>query len=86
MDLINIIETSNIISSGTSGNIIVDKPSNGIIVISGLPGPMGPSGGATIGVHSIVVSPTVATNDLLAFNGSNWTNLPQEQLTEGGNF
>ena len=85
MDLINIIETSNIISSGTSGNIIVDKPSNGIIVVSGLPGPMGPSGGATIGVHSIVVS-GVAANDLLAFNGSNWTNLPQEQLTEGGNF
>jgi hypothetical protein len=85
MDLINIIETSNIISSGTSGNIIVDKPSNSTIVVSGLPGPPGPPGGATIGSYSIVVS-GIAANDLLAFNGTNWINRPQEQLTEGGNF
>ena len=85
MDLINIIETSNIISSGTSGNIVIDKPSNNTVIVSGLPGPPGPPGGATIGSHLIVVS-SVATNDLLAFNGNNWTNLPQEQLTEGGNF
>ncbi len=85
MDLINIIETSNIISSGPSGNIILDKPSNSTVIVSGLPGPPGPPGGATIGTYSIVVS-GIAANDLLAFNGNNWTNLPQEQLTEGGNF
>jgi|APGre2960657373_1045057.scaffolds.fasta_scaffold81715_1 hypothetical protein len=84
MDIINIIEESNIISLGTYGNVIVDKPSSNIIS-AGAPGPRGPSGESTISGTAISIS-NLSANDLLSFNGNNWTNKPQDLLTEGGNF
>jgi hypothetical protein len=84
MDIINIIEESNIISLGTYGSVIVDKPSSNII-LAGAPGPQGPSGESTIAGSVITIS-NLSANDLLSFNGNNWTNKPQDLLTEGGNF
>lgn len=84
MDIINIIEESNIISLGTYGNVIVDKPSSNII-LAGAPGPRGPSGESTIAGSTVTIS-NLSANDLLSFNGNNWTNKPQDLLTEGGNF
>jgi hypothetical protein len=84
MDIINIIEESNIISLGTYGSVIVDKPFSNII-LAGAPGPQGPSGESTISGTAISIS-NLSANDLLSFNGNNWTNKPQDLLTEGGNF
>ena len=84
-NIVNITEDSSIISSGLSSNIIVDKPDNSIIIVSGLPGPPGPTGGALIGGYSITLSNIVA-DDLLSFNGTNWANLPASYVGDGGNF
>jgi hypothetical protein len=79
MDIISITESS---------NVIVDKPTSTIIVTSqmgprGLPGA---SGETTISGTSVVIAPTIAAGDLLAYDGTNWINTAKDILTEGGNF
>lgn len=88
MDIISITESSNIISTGLASNVIVDKPTSTIIVTSqmGPQGLQGLSGEVNIGGASIVIAPTVAAGDLLAYDGTNWINTAQGVLTEGGNF
>ena len=84
MDIINIIETSTIVNTGVSNNVIVEIPSSNII-LAGTPGPRGPSGESTIAGSPIVISNLVG-NDLLAFNGLTWINLPAQDVGDGGNF
>ena len=88
MDIISITESSNIISTGLASNVIVDKPTSTIIVTAqmGPQGLQGPSGETTINGTAIVIAPTVAAGDLLAYDGTNWINTAQGVLTEGGNF
>lgn len=89
MDIISITESSNIISTGLASNVIVDKPTSTIIVSSqmGPQGIQGTPGETTINGTAVVVSQiTLATNDLLGYNGSNWTNLPAASIGDGGNF
>lgn len=73
-----------IISLGNQGTVLVNVPSNNII-LAGAPGPQGPSGESTIAGSVITIS-NLSANDLLSFNGSNWTNRAQNLVTEGGNF
>lgn len=52
---------------------------------AGPTGPQGPAGDSYIGgVLTVVTGPQV--NDLLAFNGTYWTNKEQTLVTDGGNF
>lgn len=48
-------------------------------------GPPGPSGDISIGSKPIVIS-GLAVNDLLRYSGQAWTNAPQVDVTDGGNF
>ena len=88
MDIISITESSNIISTGLASNVIVDKPTSTIIVTSqmGPQGLQGLSGTATIAGAAIVIDSTLGINDLLSYNGTNWTNLPAATIGDGGNF
>lgn len=48
-------------------------------------GPAGPAGSANIGGYPVSMSGG-DPDDLLSFTGSVWTNKPQAQVTDGGNF
>ena len=73
-----------IISLGNQGTVLVDVPSSNIIY-AGVPGPRGPSGASTIAGTEITIN-SLSVNDLLSFNGNNWTNLPASNVGDGGNF
>lgn len=51
----------------------------------GEPGPPGPPGPSTIGGFPIVMA-EIAENDVIIFQSQAWTNTPQPNLTDGGNF
>lgn len=51
----------------------------------GLVGPTGPAGPNTIGGYPISVS-SVSNYDALMFNLGSWTNIPQTEISDGGNF
>lgn len=67
---------------------IVEIVSVGPQGIQGPIGPVGPPGPTD--ASSIVGYPVVLASgqpdDLLSFTGSEWTNKPQAQVTDGGNF
>lgn len=71
-------------------NIIIEKPES-TIVVAGNIGPRGPqglpgpSGESTLSGYEVEFS-SLNPNDVLAYNGTVWTNKAQELLTEGGNF
>jgi len=48
-------------------------------------GPPGPAGNSLLGDKPVSIH-GLATNDLLRYDGAAWTNTPQVQLTDGGNF
>jgi len=87
MDIINI---------SLNNNVVVEKPV-AYTITTGVVGPPGPQGNtgpqgpqglageAVIAGYSVTVS-GLASDDLLSFNGTNWTNTQPTKLTEGGNF
>lgn len=50
-----------------------------------VPGLQGPAGLSTIGGFSLSVS-NLVNGDLLGFNGSNWINRSDTDVTDGGNY
>lgn len=64
-------------------NIQVTPQARQVINLNrGLPGPPGPS---AIGGYPINVS-TLSNYDALMFLDNEWTNVPQVEITDGGNF
>lgn len=51
----------------------------------GILGPPGPPGGTVIGGADVAVV-DLLENDVLRFDGTNWVNVRQEVLVDGGNF
>jgi len=55
--------------------------------VSGPQGPAGPAGPNTIGGYPITVSDPEDFNALMFRTTTNsWTNIPQEEISDGGNF
>lgn len=74
-----------VMSSGPQGVQGVQGP-EGPQGIQGVVGPQGPAGsGTTIGGYDVTMVGG-QENDLLSFTGAVWTNRPQTQVTDGGNF
>jgi hypothetical protein len=59
---------------------------NTISIDRGLIGPPGPPGPNTIGGYPIALSGVPNNYDALMFNAGAWTNIPQTEITDGGNF
>jgi hypothetical protein len=59
---------------------------NTISIDRGLIGPVGPPGPNEIGGYPITLSGTPNNYDALMFNAGVWTNIPQVEITDGGNF
>lgn len=57
----------------------------GVTGPQGPAGPQGPSGNSTIGGYNVNMVGG-DPDDLLSFTGTVWTNRPQVQVTDGGNF
>lgn len=51
----------------------------------GIQGPQGPQGPNTFGGYGFTNN-GMGVGDLMSFNGTAWTNLPQPSVTDGGNF
>lgn len=59
---------------------------NTISIDRGLIGPPGPPGPNSIGGYPIALSGAPNNYDALMFNAGAWTNIPQTEITDGGNF
>ncbi len=82
---INITQANNLnveVVPQAQQTIVIDRSVTGPV---GPPGPPGPSGQSTIGGYPVVI--TDAENyDALMFVNSEWINVPQIEITDGGNF
>jgi hypothetical protein len=65
--------------------LVVPTPDNVIQLNRGIVGPVGPSGESNIGGYPIFIS-GVADYDALMWVDGEWINVPQTEITDGGNF
>lgn len=86
---VSVNETIVNISQNNNLNVEVVPQAQQTIVIdrsvSGPAGPEGPPGPNTIGGYPINIS-GAANYDALMFVSNEWTNIPQVEITDGGNF
>jgi len=78
------------VSVQDSNNIIanvIPTPNNIIQLNRGIVGPQGPAGPATndIGGYPVVIAGAQNYDALMWFEGE-WVNVPQVEITDGGNF
>lgn len=75
------------IQGGNQVNVTVTPVARQTIQINrGVAGPPGPPGPNTIGGYPVSLSGTPNNYDALMFNAGAWTNIPQTEITDGGNF
>lgn len=75
------------VEDGNNLNVqVTPVPRQTIQVARGVQGPPGPPGPNTIGGYPIALSGTPNNYDALMFNSGAWTNIPQTEITDGGNF
>jgi hypothetical protein len=79
----------NVSTLGSTVNLqVTPTPTQTITVSRGLVGPSGPAGPAgpnTIGGYPINMS-NVQERDVVMFGTGAWTNVPQTEIADGGNF
>lgn len=77
------------VTTGTNINLaVVSTPVQHIQInrgVVGPPGPPGPAGPNTIGGYPIDVM-TPQNYDALMFVNNEWTNIPQTEIADGGNY
>jgi len=84
------VEDSNnlkvVVQNPASINAVVTQLPNNVIQLNrGIVGPVGPSGESNIGGYPIQI--TGAQNyDALMWLDGEWINVPQTEITDGGNF
>ena len=65
---------------------VTPLPQQKIEISRGLTGPAGPAGPNAIGGYPIALSGTPQNYDALMFVTGAWTNIPQTEIADGGNF
>jgi hypothetical protein len=84
----NVIDGNNlnlVVTPSATQIITIDRGVAGSQGPPGPPGPPGPSGTSTIGGYPVSLS-NPQNLDALMFLNSNWTNIPQTEISDGGNF
>lgn len=76
---VRVQNSNNIVAS------VVPTPSNVISLNRGIVGPAGPSGESNIGGYPISIA-GVQNYDALMWLDGEWVNVPQIEITDGGNF
>jgi hypothetical protein len=75
------------VEDGNNINVqVTPVPQQKIEISRGLVGPVGPSGESNIGGYPISLSGPPQNFDALMFVTGNWTNIPQTEISDGGNF
>jgi hypothetical protein len=64
---------------------VTPTPDQTITIDRGVAGPAGPPGPNAIGGYPISIT-GAANYDALMFYNGNWVNVPQVEITDGGNF
>jgi hypothetical protein len=89
---VTVQDANNVILNVTPGNNInvevVPTATQTIQVNRGVRGPQGPAGPPgpnTIGGYPINMS-NIQTRDVVMFGTGEWTNVPQTEIADGGNF
>jgi hypothetical protein len=65
--------------------LVVPTPDNVIQLNRGIVGPVGPSGESNIGGYPILITGAQDYDALMWVDGE-WINVPQTEITDGGNF
>lgn len=65
--------------------LVVPTPDNVIQLNRGIVGPVGPSGESNIGGYPISITGAQDYDALMWVDGE-WINVPQTEITDGGNF
>lgn len=76
----------NVVDGNNLNVEVLPVPKQTIQISRGVQGPAGPAGPNTIGGYPISISGTPNNYDALMFNAGAWTNIPQTEITDGGNF
>jgi hypothetical protein len=80
---------ANLNVSTTSGNTVQVKvtpvPNQVVQVMRGVQGPVGPAGSSDIGGYPAVIT-SPQNFDALMFSNNTWVNIPQTEISDGGNF
>ncbi len=75
------------VQDGNNLNVqVTPLPQQKIEISRGLVGPAGPSGESNIGGYPISLSGAPQNYDALMFVTGAWTNIPQTEIADGGNF
>jgi hypothetical protein len=75
-----------VVQNPASINAVVTQLPNNVIQLNrGIVGPVGPSGESNIGGYPIVIS-DANNRDVLMWMDGDWINVPQTEITDGGNF
>lgn len=75
------------VQDGNNLNVqVTPLPQQKIEISRGLVGPAGPSGESNIGGYPINLSGAPQNYDALMFLTGAWTNIPQTEIADGGNF
>lgn len=75
------------VQDGNNINVqVTPVPQQKIEISRGLTGPTGPAGPNSIGGYPIALAGTPQNYDALMFVTGNWTNIPQTEIADGGNF
>lgn len=86
---VSVNNTEVTVGKNASLNVLVTPtPVQEITINRGLVGPMGPpgpSGGTTIGGYPVSIS-GAQNYDALMFVSNEWVNIPQTEISDGGNF
>jgi hypothetical protein len=75
-----------VVQNPASINAVVTQTPNNVIQLNrGIVGPVGPSGESNIGGYPIAIAGAQNYDALMWLEGE-WVNIPQVEITDGGNF
>jgi hypothetical protein len=87
---VTVVDPNNVNIAVTPNNAVkinvTPTPNNNISISRGIAGPQGPSGEANIGGYPINIVTAPQNYDALMFVTGAWTNIPQTEISDGGNF
>ena len=67
----------------TRNEVVVDENNNIVEVVTR--GAQGPSGSNDIGGYPVVMS-NIQPRDVVMFGANQWNNIPQTEISDGGNY
>lgn len=76
-----------VVGDGQSSSAVVENKDFVVVSVGeqGPPGPPGLNGDGNLAGHPVLVT-DLSAGDMLRYSGAAWTNVPQTDVVDGGNF